>query len=84
VRIPVVKESTALGAAIFAGLGAGLYGDLEDAVARLVRFERTVEPQAGPRRAYDEHFARWAEVYPRILALSETGLLRPMWWPAGA
>lgn len=84
VRIPVVKESTALGAAIFAGLGAGLYGDLGDAVARLVRFERTVEPQAGPRRAYDAHFARWTEVYPRILALSESGLLRPMWWPAGA
>ena len=25
IRIPVVKESTALGAAIYAGVGAGLY-----------------------------------------------------------
>jgi autoinducer-2 kinase len=84
VKVPVVKESTALGAAICAGLGVGLYADLADAAARIVRFERTVEPQAAVRAAYDEHYARWASVYPRILQLSEEGLLRPMWWPAGA
>ena len=33
--------------------------------------------------AYDEQYARWRELYPRILGLSEAGLLRPMWWPAG-
>jgi len=53
-------------------------------VARIVRFEGTVEPQAAARAAYDEHYARWASVYPRVLQLSEEGLLRPMWWPAGA
>lgn len=84
VRVPVVKESTALGAAIYAGLGAGLYADLDEVVDRVVRFERTVEPDPGARAAYDAHFARWAELYPRILGLSESGLLRPMWWPAGA
>ena len=84
VRVPVVKESTALGAAIFAGVGAGLYADAAEAAERLVRFERTIEPNPAARAAYDEHYARWAEVYPKILALSETGLLRPMWWPAGA
>jgi autoinducer 2 (AI-2) kinase len=84
VRVPVVKESTALGAAIYAGLGAGLYADLDEVVGRIVRFERTFEPDPGARAAYDSHFARWAELYPRILGLSEAGLLRPMWWPAGA
>ena len=39
---------------------------------------------AAVKIAYDEHYARWASVYPRVLALSEEGLLRPMWWPAGA
>jgi autoinducer 2 (AI-2) kinase len=84
VRVPVVKESTALGAAIYAGLGSGLYADLDEVVGRIVRFERTFEPDAGARAAYDPHFARWAELYPRILGMSEAGLLRPMWWPAGA
>ncbi len=84
VRVPTVKESTALGAAIFAGLGAGLYDDLGGVVDRLVRFERTYTPDPTARAAYDEHFDRWTQLYPRILGLSEAGLLRPMWWPAGA
>ena len=49
VRVPVVKESTALGAAIYAGLGAGVYDDLESVVGRLVRFERTFEPDPAAR-----------------------------------
>ena len=84
VRVPVVKESTALGAAMYAGLGAGLYANLDEVAGRLARFERTVEPEPGARQAYDAHFAQWAELYPRILGLSEAGLLKPMWWPAGA
>ena len=84
VRVPVVKESTALGAAIYAGIGAGLYRDLVEVAASLVRSERIFEPVAEARRTYDERYAAWRALYPRILDLSETGLLRPMWWPAGA
>ena len=84
VSVPEVKESTALGAAMFAGLGAGLYHDLDAVVGRLVRFERTFEPDRAARRTYDEPTRRWSQLYPRILGLSEAGLLRPMWWPAGA
>jgi autoinducer 2 (AI-2) kinase len=84
VRVPSVKESTALGAALYAGIGAGLYRDIGEVVDSLVKFERTVEPQAEARRTYDERYEAWRAVYPRILDLSEAGLLRPMWWPAGA
>jgi len=84
VRVPVIKESTALGAAIYAGLGAGLYADLDEVASRLARIERTIEPEPVARDSYDAHYARWAELYPRILGLSEAGLLKPMWWPAGA
>jgi autoinducer 2 (AI-2) kinase len=84
VRVPVVKESTALGAAIYAGIGAGLYRDLGEVAAALVRSERTFEPGAEARRTYDDRYAAWRALYPRILDLSESGLLRPMWWPAGA
>jgi autoinducer-2 kinase len=84
VRLPAVKESTALGAAIYAGLGAGVYADLEEATGRLVRFERAVDADPETHARYDAHFARWSALYPKILELSEAGLLRPMWWPAGA
>jgi autoinducer 2 (AI-2) kinase len=84
VRVPQVKESTALGAALFAGLGAGLYANIHEVADRIVRVERTVEPEPTASAIYDESFARWSEVYPHLLELSERRVLRPMWWPAGA
>jgi autoinducer 2 (AI-2) kinase len=84
VRVPVVKESTALGAAIYAGIGAGMYRDVAEVAGWLLRTERIFEPVGEARRTYDERYAAWQALYPRILDLSESGLLRPMWWPAGA
>jgi autoinducer-2 kinase len=83
VRIPVVKESTALGAALFAGLGAGLYGSLGEAAGRVVRFERTIEPDDAARAAYRDLYERWLALYSRSLELSEAGLVRPLWRAAG-
>jgi autoinducer 2 (AI-2) kinase len=84
VRVPVVKESTALGAAFCAGVGTGVYRDLNEVAGELVRFERTVEPESSAEATYGERYEAWRALYPRILDLSESGLLRPMWWPAGA
>jgi autoinducer-2 kinase len=83
VRIPVVKESTALGAAIYAGVGAGLYTDASSTAEELVRFERTVDPHPPAVAAYRELFERWLELYRRSLELSEAGLVRPLWRAAG-
>jgi autoinducer-2 kinase len=84
VKVPVVKESSALGAAIYAGIGAGIYSDVAEVAERIVRFDRTVEPNPANRNAYDEGYERWRSVYARVLQLSDEQLLRPMWWPAGA
>jgi len=83
VAVPQVKESTALGAAFYAGIGVGLYGDIHEVTAELCRNERTFEPDAANHEAYAEHFARWQAIYPRQLELSEAGLLRPLWRAAG-
>jgi autoinducer-2 kinase len=83
VRIPVVKESTALGAAIYAGVGAALYGDAALAAREIARFERTAEPDAAAHATYRELYARWRELYGRALELSEAGLVRPLWRAAG-
>ena len=83
VRIPVVKESTALGAAIFAGLGVGLYTDPAETARDIVAFDRTFKPGADASAAYDELYTRWVELYRRSLALSEDGLVRPLWRAAG-
>jgi autoinducer 2 (AI-2) kinase len=84
VRVPVLKESTALGAALFAGVGAGVYRSVTEVVDRIVRFDRVIEPERTNRGIYDDTYGRWRDVYRQVLELSERGLLRPMWWPAGA
>jgi autoinducer-2 kinase len=82
VRVPVVKESSALGAAFCAGLGAGLFRSFDD-VDRLVRFEQVVEPDAAAAARYDELFDGWRRAYAGLLALADEGLVRPLWRAAG-
>jgi len=83
VRIPLVKESSALGAAVFAGIGAGLYESVGDVAGRIARFERTVEPSPEAHAAYRDLYEQWLDVYERSLELSEAGIVRPLWKAAG-
>lgn len=83
VEVPTVKESSALGAAIYAGIGAGLFPDISVA-SDFRQIERTFEPDTTTHTQYDSYYDHWQKVYSAILGLTERGLLRPMWWPPGA
>ena len=83
VRVPRVKESTALGAAMFAGIGAGLYPDVAAAAGQVVSFETTIDPDPEIHHRYRELYERWSRVYGAELALVENGLLKPLWRAAG-
>ncbi len=82
-RIPVVKEATALGAAMTAAVGLGLFAEAEEAARAWVRFERTVEPNPDHRQVYDEAYHRWRAVYPPQLELADRGLTTSMWRAPG-
>jgi autoinducer-2 kinase len=84
VHVPVVTESSALGAAICAGVGAGIYGSLADLEPSLRRRAVTLEPGKNAVAAYDEAYATWQQVYRRMLDLCDDGLLSPLWRAAGA
>ena len=84
VHVPAVTESSALGAALCAGTGAGLYAGLTDLEGELRKRAATFEPWPAAVATYDERYERWLELYPRMLALSEDGLLNPLWRAAGA
>jgi autoinducer 2 (AI-2) kinase len=84
VRVPAVTESSALGAALCAGKGAGLYSGLTDLEGALRRRVATFEPQPAAVAAYHDSYARWLEIYSRMLELSEDGLLNPLWRAAGS
>jgi FGGY-family pentulose kinase len=59
-------ESTALGAAIVAGVGAGLFESYETAIAALVHVRRTVEPQDANREVYDFYFDQYLKAYASL------------------
>ncbi|HXW78773.1 MAG TPA: FGGY-family carbohydrate kinase, partial [Acidimicrobiales bacterium] len=82
-QIPVVEESTALGAAICAGVGAGFWKGTDEGAASVAAFARTVEPQPEAHATYRQLAAKWLEVYRRSLELVGPGLLRPLWRAAG-
>jgi autoinducer 2 (AI-2) kinase len=84
VRIPAVTESSALGAAICAGTGAGLYSHLAELQPQLRRRVATFEPEQAAVAVYDEKYAAWREIYRRMLDITEDGLLNPLWRAAGA
>ncbi len=84
VRVPAVTESSALGAALCAGRGAGVYASLTDLAGPLRQRAASFEPDPAAVAAYDDRYSRWRQLYPRMLELSEDGLLNPLWRAAGA
>jgi autoinducer-2 kinase len=79
VHVPAVTESSALGAAICAGVGAGTYASLIEPRDSLREYAATFEPATN----YDERYQAWREIYRRMLDITEDGLLRPLWRAAG-
>ena len=63
---PKVIETTALGAAYLAGLGAGVYASLED-VAAAWRCERRFEPKIGADER-DAKYSGWKDAVGRVLS----------------
>ncbi|MEM3406741.1 MAG: autoinducer-2 kinase [Nitrososphaerota archaeon] len=83
IHVPVVKESTALGAALFAGIGAGFYKELSSAVKELVKFEKVYEPNQDTHKKYTTFYDKWLKIYAHCLEMVKEGLVHPMWKAAG-
>ena len=83
-HIPVVKESTALGAAICAGVGAGFWTTPTTGgrAPSPVRAHRS-SPTRAAAAAYRELYDHWQKIYRRSMELAEPGLVRPLWRAAG-
>ena len=59
-------EGAAYGAALLAGVGAGLWEDVESACDAAVRVTGRTEPDPETATAYDEAFARYRALYPAL------------------
>ncbi|MEG0943119.1 MAG: autoinducer-2 kinase [Angelakisella sp.] len=83
IKVPVVKEATALGAAILAGYGVGIYNSIPEAAARVVKWDRTYLPNMENHKVYTEMYSKWREVYGAQLTLSDKKITRNMWIAPG-
>jgi autoinducer 2 (AI-2) kinase len=79
----MVKESTALGAAICAGVGVGIFQDVREAAHRVVNWEQTFEPNEANHRKYRKLYDEWSKVYRHELKMAGDGLVQPMFRAAG-
>ena len=83
VEVPIVKEATALGAAIMAGKGIGLYNSIKEAARSLVKIEKTYLPNMENYEEYNKAFQNWKKAYPQMLKLSDDRITKHMWIAPG-
>ncbi len=65
----VPGDAAVAGVAMLAGIGAGVYRDVDDAIARCVSLDPAIEPDRSVRALYDDAHARY-------LALADSAVVR--------
>jgi xylulokinase len=64
-----VEEGSAYGAALLAGVAAGVFSDVGDAVERCVRVRDEIEPDPAWQEAYEPLYDRYRSLYPALRPL---------------
>jgi len=83
VKVPKVKEATALGVAIAAGVGAGIYKNFEKTAKELVVWENEYIPNKKNTKLYDEIKIKWQKAYETQLKLVDENITISMWKAPG-
>jgi xylulokinase len=63
-----VEEGAAYGAALLAGVRAGVWCDAAEAVAACIRVRRTIEPDPAWQPVYEDGYGRFRSLYPALKA----------------
>ena len=61
-----VEEGPALGGAMLAAVGCGVYHTVEEAARAIVRVCDTISPEPQLVEAYEKHYATFRQVYPAL------------------
>ncbi len=66
IELTEVTEAGALGAAMYAGIGIGLFKDCEDAAKQCIRIKETYIPNPKAAEAYENGFKRYMEAFSAL------------------
>jgi len=83
IKIPKVTEATALGVAMSAGVGAGVYDDLKSAANTLVVWEKEYKPNMQNHEEYKTIKQNWQKAYDAQLKLVDEDITTSMWKAPG-
>lgn len=67
------EEATCQGAAIMAGVGAGVFSSIPEACERMVSLRESVLPRPGNQQAYAEAYDRYVALYEATRGMSASG-----------
>lgn len=73
IDVPSSDTATTLGAALLAGVAAGIYKDFDEAVAKTVKVTRTHEPDEDNVKAYQKPYETYIELYESLKSLMRKG-----------
>jgi xylulokinase len=60
------SEGPALGVALLAGVGAGIYSSVQQACETVIKTDKTLLPIAGNQKAYEKYYALYKRLYPAL------------------
>jgi autoinducer 2 (AI-2) kinase len=83
IKIPKVTEATALGTAIVAGVGAGVYADIKSTAKKLVVWQKEYLPNKQNVQKYNSIKKRWQKAYKQQLKLVDKNITTSMWMAPG-
>lgn len=66
IKVPSSDTATAMGAAILAGVGVGLYKDFDEAVDRMIDIKREHTPDMKNHEAYKKNYAIYLDLYKNL------------------
>jgi xylulokinase len=70
IEVPDIKEASALGAAILAGIGVGIYGDNIEAFERTFKSGKLYKPNGTLVKKYNEYFGIYKKLYPSLKSIN--------------
>ena len=65
-EVVAVEEATALGCAMVAAVGVGIYKDFEEAEKHMVKIRRRYEPNPENVKRYEDAFRTWQQIYKSL------------------
>jgi autoinducer-2 kinase len=85
IKVPVIKEVSALGAAICAAVGVGLFKDLKEGSLEMVQWESSHIPTKNNEIKFElkEKYNQWQKIFNSLMDVVDDGIVPPLWKAAG-